>query len=89
MLYLSIGGRKDSEFSWILVLGQLWWNIFDKKGFCMISLGLDKEFLQFCVFLLDFKVNLSNPWRSIRAYTLHQGISLLLLLKMLKGFYKE
>jgi hypothetical protein len=51
----------------------------------MLSLGLGKEFLQFCVFLLDFKVILSNPWRSIRAYTLHQGISLLLLLKRLKG----
>jgi hypothetical protein len=40
----------------------------------MLSLGLGKEFLQFCVFLLDFKVILSNPWRSIREYTLHQGI---------------
>jgi hypothetical protein len=56
----------------------------------MQSLGLGKEFLQFCVFLLDFKVILSNPWRSIRAYIFHQGIYLLFLLKRLQNdCYKE
>jgi hypothetical protein len=41
----------------------------------MLSLGLGKRFMQLYVFLLDLKVIFSNPWRSIRAYTLHQDLS--------------
>jgi hypothetical protein len=48
----------------------------------MLSLGLGKKFLQLFVFLLDLKVILSNTWRSIRAYTLHQDLSLLSLKKL-------
>jgi hypothetical protein len=33
----------------------------------MLSIELGKEFLKLYVFLLDFKVILSNPWRSIKA----------------------
>jgi hypothetical protein len=56
----------------------------------MLSLGLGKKFLQIICFLLDFKVNLPNPWRSIRAYTLHQYISFIgiekaILQRLLQG----
>jgi hypothetical protein len=45
----------------------------------MLFLGLGKEFLQFCVFLLDFQVILLNPWKKF----------LLSLLKRLKDCYKQ
>jgi hypothetical protein len=52
----------------------------------MISFGLGKEFLQFYWVLIDFKVILSNPWRSIRVYTLHQEILILIFIeKVFKG----
>jgi hypothetical protein len=55
----------------------------------MLSLGSGNEFLQFCMFLLEFKVILLNPRRSIREYTFHQGNNCYLSLQGFKDCYKE
>jgi hypothetical protein len=47
----------------------------------MLTLGLGKKFLQLYVFLLDLKVILSNSWRRIHAYTLHQDLSFIVIEK--------
>jgi len=48
----------------------------------MLSLGLGKKIMQLNIFLLDLKIILSNPLRRIRAYTLHQDLSLLSLKRL-------
>jgi hypothetical protein len=45
----------------------------------MLSLEIGKELSTCCVVSSCFKVNCLNLWRSIRAYTLHQYLSLFVI----------
>ena len=55
----------------------LWWNILGREGFYLLSIGIGKEFSAYCCYLFLFHgYSCLNPWRSIRAYTLHQDLSI-------------
>jgi hypothetical protein len=73
-------GSGNARFYLLDVFLAIWWNILGKKGFFMLFLGIGKEFLHYlcCFFLFQGKFCL-NPWRSIRAYTLHQDLSFIVL----------
>jgi len=47
----------------------------------MLSPEIVKEFSVYCVVSSCFKVNCLNLWRSIRAYTLHQDLSLFVIVR--------
>jgi hypothetical protein len=72
---LSIGEGKLSAKRYLLdaLFLVCWWTILDKEGFLHVILGIGKEFLQLLLgfFLFQALIYL-NPWRSIKAYTLHQ-----------------
>jgi hypothetical protein len=52
--------KRLGAIYWILVFLVIWWNILDKEGFFVLSLGIGKEFLHNCVVSSCFKVNLSK-----------------------------
>jgi hypothetical protein len=44
----------------------IWWNVLDKEGFFMLSLGIGKELLHNCVVSSCLKVNLSKSFEEYK-----------------------